>query len=236
MRRGSFLSSLLSVLLAAGPSTGCTAIGFAAGAAADRFQENVVKPAGGARDVETLQVGTAVELTLRDGRTVRGRFQGLDLTVTEARIPQYQASARDLAEKLGLPGPGPGARVALTRGAEATGELIGYGPDFVVFREREGKPPVVVSLDRIVRLAGADRRTITGPVLEELLRTAGVRLLARVRLEQADVTTLIPYEDVVGMGYVVSPSSGKETGLIVGAVLDVLYIAAMALCYRNCFY
>ena len=230
MRQVWFLSPVLSVLLAAGPSTGCTAIGFAAGAAADRFQEKVVKPAGGARDVEALQAGAAVELTLRDGRTVRGRYQGLDLTVTEARIPQYQASARDLAETLGLPGPGPGARVALTRGAEATGELIGYGPDFVVFRERGGSRRSASRWTASCGWPTPTGRTITGPVLEERLQTAGVRLLARVRLEQADVTTLVPYEDVVGVGYVVSPSSGKAIGLIVGTVLDVLYIATWALC------
>ena len=137
---------LLAVLLPAGLSTGCTAIGLAVGAVADSYKDKVVKPVRGAQQVHTLKAGAAVELRLRDGRAVRGRYRGLDWTLNEARVSQYKVAGRVLAHDLALPAPGPGARLALTRGHVAPGELIGFGPGFVVFREELGRPLVRVSL------------------------------------------------------------------------------------------
>ena len=227
MKHFSF-SALLAIFVAAGASTGCaTAIGLAVGVGIDRQKDKVVKPVGGAQEVHTLRAGTVVELRLRDGRALRGRYRGLDWTLTEARISRYKIAGGALAHDLALPALGRGARLALTRGAVAAGELIGYGPDFIIFREEEEKPPVRVSLDRIVSLADFEGRTVTGPRLAELLSTAQPPVVAGVQLERGNRTTIVPYEDVVAVGRLVTPAKAKEVGLLVGSIVDAIAIATL---------
>lgn len=218
---------LLTVLLPGGLSTGCTAIGAAVGAAADHHKEKVVTSLGDAREVLSLKEGQEVELRLRDGGTVRGRYQGLDWTLTEARVSRYEATGRDIAHALDLPAPGPGATLELTRGMIATGQLIGYGHDFVVFGEDPDGRAARVSLDRVVKLTDAEGRTVTAARLEDVLDAAPGPILAGLRLEQGDAMTVVPSEDVVAAGRLTRPSSGVKAGLIIGAVIDAVLIASL---------
>jgi hypothetical protein len=229
MRRSRLLAPLLCGLLAAGPSTGCTAIGAAVGAAADHDKEKVVKPID-TEALESLKDGASIEVRLRDGRSLRGRYRGLDWALTDDRIARYEVSGRALANDLGLPAPGPGARLALTRGEVASGELLGFGADFVVFREDEQRMPVRVSLDRVESLADAAGRTATGPSLGELLATAQIPVEAGLRLEQENGTTLVAHRDIAAVGQLVSPHSGRNRGVVIGAALDALVIGIMVGC------
>jgi hypothetical protein len=82
--RHSFRALPLLVGLLASTS-GCTLIGAAVGAAVDRHAQKTVKPID-AEDVESLQVGARIELELKDGRTLCGRYRGLDRSSSAAGV------------------------------------------------------------------------------------------------------------------------------------------------------
>jgi hypothetical protein len=146
--------------------------------------------------------------------------------LTETRLSRYKSTGQALARDLTLPAPGPGASLVLTGDRVAIGELVGYGPGFVVFCEQPEGPPTRVPLDHVLKLAGAGARNLTGPRLEEALSDAPLPVLAGLRIEQPDRTAVIPYEDVEAVGRLVRPRKGLKTGLIVGAILDALWVIA----------
>lgn len=218
---------ILALALAGGGLAACTAIGYGVGALIDKGKDKKVKPVGGAQDVETLPPGTAVELQLHDGRVLRGRYQGLDWTRADDYPSRYEAARRSLAAEVTLPELGPGARIAVTNGTVAEGELLGFGPGFVLFDEHGGGEPTRVAFHRIASVADAGGRTISGSRLESLVAGNRIPLRAGLRLEQDGGTIVVPYGDVMTAGRLVSPRGAKTAGLVVGAVLDAIAVAAI---------
>jgi hypothetical protein len=80
MRTRRSLVALLVLPLCVGSTTSCTLIGMAVGASADRHNEKVVGVVGSVQDLHALKEGTRVELLLRDGRKLRGRYLGAEST------------------------------------------------------------------------------------------------------------------------------------------------------------
>jgi hypothetical protein len=220
---------LLLLLVGAGSSYGCaTAAGFAMGSAADRDKGKVARPLGSVQEIRGLEPGTPVELQLRDERRLRGRYQGLDTTVTDGLIARYRAAGDTLSRELGLPATGPGAQLELRGPLRTSGELIGYTPDAVIFKEGE-RSPLPVPLYRIVSVTDAAGRTLTGRDLERRLGKARTPVVASLKLEQDGKTTLVPSEDIVAVSRLVTPSSATKKGILIGAIVDVaLVVLAVA--------
>jgi len=162
--------------------------------------------------------------------------RGLDWTLTEARIAQYAAAAGALAQDLDLPAPGRGVRLMLAGGQVLTGELIGFGASFIVFRQGVEEPPAQVFTMLITSVTDAQGRKVDGRRLEERLTSGPVPLVAGVLLEHEGATREVAYQDVVALGRVTSPDKGSRTGHIVGLVLDAIVISShwwCGACYNS---
>jgi len=215
---------VLPVLSVLGSSVGCTLIGAAVGASVDRHAAKVVKPMD-VRDVRALEAGATIELQLKDGRSLRGRYRGLDWTLTDTRLSQYAAISGPLARELDLPAPGEAVRVTLAgSGSTQTGELLGYGGDFLVLSGTDGAPPTRVLTTSMRSLADAEGRTLSRRELSERLARGEVPLVAGLRLEQDGASEEIPFDEVAAIGRVTTPNRGKVTGLLVGLLIDAIVI------------
>jgi hypothetical protein len=225
MRRCRSLVTLLVLPLLVGASTNCTFIGAGVGASVDRRHASFVKLEGGVGGVDSLEDDAQVELLLRDGRKVEGRYRGLDWTLTDARLSLYESQGADIARNLALPAPGPGASLSFRAGV-VSGRLFGYGPRFVVFREEPEGVPVRVFLGPVVELTDAEGRKVTGSRLREVLGAEPVPVIAGLRLEQAGQSVVFLSEDIAAVARLETPSKGKAIGFAIGALVDTVVVTS----------
>ena len=205
---------------------GCTFIGWGLGAHADKGKPPQHKPVARG-DVDTLKVGEAIEIQLWDGRRLSGKYLGLEWTRPEVYGPRYEAARKKLEPELQLPALGPGARVVVTEGGTATGDLRGIGPGFVRFLEA-GLPEMSIKTHRIVTLADALGHRVSGDAIDKLLAERRLPTLTALRIETAGANQVVDHVDVVGVSRLVTPSSGKKTGLLIGLAVDVVVVSIAA--------
>lgn len=215
------------VALAGTAFCGCTAIGWAIGRQTDKGKPPLQVPVAVA-DVDTLKPGQRIEVVLWDGRKLTGTYRGLVWAKPDEYAARYEEARKALAPSLELPALGPGARLTLTTGKFGTGRYLGLGPDFVWFHEPGAKEPEPVRLHRVASLTDGAGRTLSGERLKLLLGERRVPTLVSLAVEQPGEDAVVSHEQVAGLTRIDPVHSGRNTGLIIGAVLDVAVVVASA--------
>ena len=225
--------SLVAIAVAASLAlSSCTLVGLGIGALSDRGQPPKLK-AVAAPEVQALKIGSALEIGTRDGHTLSGTYGGLMWARPEEYGPRYETARHSLGAEGPLPALGPGARLVTADGKMVTGEYLGLGPGLVMFREADQPQPGRVDLDRVVSLADAGGRTITGERLRPLVSSGRVPLQAGLLLELPGGRQVVPYEEVTSVSRVVKSNTGKKTGLLVGLGVDVALVTLTIIAYAN---
>jgi hypothetical protein len=214
------LAIALSVAL-----SGCTAVGFGVGTLVDHKRPPKAKPVARS-EVDTLVVGEAIELQLWDGTRLSGKYQGLQWERADAYAPRYEAARAKLAPDAAVPALGPGARVVVTSGGTATGEFLGLGAGVVRFVERGAE--VSIRLDRVLTLADAAGRSVSGAALAELVAARRLPTLAALTIEGKAGNRAVDYADVAGVSRLQRSNSGKLVGTLLGLAVDVAAVAILA--------
>ncbi len=225
MRELSSLSLRPGAIAIAVSLSGCTAIGFGTGAIVDHKKPPKAKPVAKS-EVDTLAVGEAIEFQLWDGTRLSGKYQGLQWERPDAYAPRYEEARARLATDAAVPALGPGAHVVVTDGGTATGEFLGIGAGVIRFVERGSA--VSIRLDRILTLADAAGRSVSGAALAELVAARRLPTLAGLTVDGKAGTRVVEYADVAGVSRLQRPNSGKLIGALVGLAIDAATVAYLA--------
>jgi hypothetical protein len=225
MARGRALVAILSFLSLT--QNGCTLIGFVVGEMSDRGGKPV-SPSLPPAELTVLRPGSGIQLQLRDGTRVGGSYKGLDFTRPESYPARWEAAVRESGAESPLPALGAGARVVLGSGEAIEGELLGVGPGFVSLRTTRGKEKMV-ALAGVRSVTDAAGRSASQASLQALIAERRVPLIAGLKM---DVTPggrqVVPYDEVVTVTVVGRSHTGRNTGLLLGAVVDVAVVALAA--------
>jgi hypothetical protein len=204
---------------------GCTAVGLGIGALKDHKTPPKAKPVAKS-EVDTLVVGEAIELQLWDGTRLPGKYQGLRWERPDAYAPRYEEARGKLATDAVVPALGPGARLVVTSGGTATGEFVGIGAGVVRFVERGTE--LNIRFDRILTLADATGRSVSGATLTELVATRRLPTLAGLTIDGKAGTRVVDYADVAGVSRLQRSHSGKLIGALIGLAADAVVVALIA--------
>jgi hypothetical protein len=200
----------LAVLMAA-PVAGCTLIRLGIGAEVDKKAQP--KPVA-TYSLATASKGSDLELTLRDGSVVSGRFDGLE-PVPEAQYRErWKESLQALATITPVPGLGR-VQVRTKAGQEADATLVGITPAQVRLLESPASGPASVPFDKLASLGVPGGGAVDGATL------------ARLAQEGSS-----PIEDV-RTAAVRSSHGGKLIGGLVGAAVDAIVVGTVVNSLNN---
>jgi hypothetical protein len=205
--------------------TGCSLIGLGVGASIDKDNAGKRKPIEPS-EVVAVGPGTPVDVFLRDGGQLSGKFMGL-VPVPPEQYADSFARSREANGSEHPPLLGSTVTVAVKSGKQKQGELLGFGLKSLVIRETGAEQPTAVELSRIVRVSDSAGDDVDGRALQRLVTEGKIPLLSAMAVDTASGRTQIPL-DLVARIDVPRKSHGKMTGFLVGAAIDaVLVIAAV---------
>ena len=218
---------LTAIGLAAIGLCGCTLVGFGIGKAVDNSRNHAPKPLV-QQDLLTLDPGEPLEVQLWDGTRLSGRFQGLHWISPEEYGPTYETARAGPAPN--LPRLGPGAVLVKTNGQLIRGEYRGIGPGFVALGETGGRLSTV-DFDMVMTLTDASGDRIAGRDLGALVEDRRVPLVTGISLEQWTGNRIVDSGQVASLSLPArrGGTGAARTGLIVGAVVDVAMVVALAI-------
>jgi hypothetical protein len=209
-------------LASAAAVAGCTLIGAGIGSRVDRNTRRNSPPrtVAGWQIVE-VKTGSDVILSLKDGRTLAGRYAGLERAQPREYVPRY-AQRADAAPA--LPRLGPGATLTMLDGKTVAGELIGLDLEAVWLVE--GADVRRRTLEGARDLRDGSGRVFEAAALARLTSSMEAPLLSDVVVEVQSKPTRTPLDQVLQVSM---PRSGHATliGGLVGAAVDVAIVVAL---------
>jgi hypothetical protein len=219
MRASSVVARVSAALLALSLS-GCTFFGWLIGHDVDKK----AKP----KPVPPLQVaradkGQAIELVLRDGTNVAGRFDGLEPVPTTQYRERWKESLQALAPATPLPGLGP-ARLRTKKGMEGTVTLVGLRPGQLCFVEQGHAATDTLSLEGVAELGVPGGGSTEGAAFARLAQEGRLPYLDALAVRTRDGgRRLVPLESVRSAS--IKNSHGARNGALLGALIDGIVIA-----------
>ena len=198
--------------------SGCTAFLPIVGAVADSQRKD--RSPG---SIVHVHRGASMTLYLRDGRSIKGWFDGREEMTPEAYLREWTAW-RDTTPAPVLV-PSPGDSVVLTRidGTTQPGRLAAYGVDTVLLDTPGG--PLSVAFPSIRSLANLEGWSIEQKTLMTVTRYARVPLSTLVRMTSRSGPSATPLHYLSRVEGP-APRGGKVVGLIVGIGADAAIVAA----------
>jgi hypothetical protein len=228
MRESPAAAVTAAILAAALPLAGCTLIGLGIGALVDRGSAGKRKPVPTV-SVTTLDEGRAIELTLRDGSLITGRYQGLEPVPEKPYGERWRESLQALAGEVSLPGLGP-VHVRTKAGAEGDVTLLGLGPGYLSVRA--GNAPLErVPLDSLASVSVPGGGSLDGTTLARLAAEGRLPYLEAVVVKGSAGRRSVPLEQVRTTSLVTK--NGKKIGAIIGAAIDAALVTAVIIDYNN---
>jgi len=204
-------------------ASGCSLIGLGVGAISDSRQKMLTLPGW---QIETVAKGRDVVLSLADGSTLAGKFEGLVPEPWEEYRTRY-ASFRSREGAPRLPVLGPGATVKGRNGVVTQGDLLGFDAGVVLIGYAGRSAPARISLDVVESLSDDQGTTLESGQLAWLASTRALPLQTTIAISGESGRRHVPSDDV---RQVVVPATrhGKLAGFLIGAVIDAVVIAAIA--------
>jgi hypothetical protein len=200
--------------------SGCTFFGWLIGHGVDKN----AKP----KPVPPLQVaradkGQAIELVLRDGTNLAGRFDGLEPVPPTLYRERWKESLQALAPATPLPGLGP-ARLRTKKGSEGTVTLVGLRPGQLCFVEQGRAATETLSLESVGELGVPGGGSTDGAAFARLAQEGRLPYLDALALRTGDGgRRVVPLESVRSAS--IKNSHGARNGALIGALIDGILIA-----------
>ena len=199
----------LAVALALLPTAGCYTLELAqAGAASDNAKKNIA--------VEAVKSGQQIEITLRDGRQLEGKFRGFVREVDPVYLPRYSAFAS--TAELWLPRMGEVVTVALSRMTFAEFRQASrfgspFAPQDYLFRGFDygalvlapvastgegnlGGGEIRMPVIDVADMATVSGQRVSGDDLRRLMAAGGVPLVSAVVVETESGSSVLALGDV----------------------------------------
>jgi hypothetical protein len=209
---------LPAVFTAAVVAPGCTAIGFGIGLHIDNSHKNPDTVEGW--QIQRIEKGTWVKVSLQDGSEVGGSFNGLSFD--EKEYAQRYEQRQKQADGVVLPSLGDTITVRSPEGKTTVGRFDGFGFASIAFQPESSSPLLDVSFEKVSAVSFADRESLSGAQLQTLRGKGALPLRSRMAVRDAR----IPVESV---SLIEVPHHGhaKLVGALIGLGVDVAIIAVL---------
>ena len=213
--------TVVGLVAAALGCTGCSLIGAGVGAAVDGKRNRAARPTYmQGFEITNVKPGSSVTLVLAGGERIAGRYDGLESAAAEYG-PRY-ARGRAGVHELTLPELGERVIVAPLSGDPLPAVFAGFDSGRVIVQLDGQGGTVRFALRRLASLTAKDGTVLPGPRLEALVADRRVPLLSRIALGRWRV----PLEQVKSVEFRPRSHKGPITGFVVGAMIDVIVVAA----------
>lgn len=221
-------------LLLAVALCGCSIIGLSIGALSDARQPKAMTVPGW--KVDTLKVGAKVEVLLRDGRTVNGKFKGIKPMPFNQYVTLHNEAKAQLPEGMYLPNPTDtlvmtfAARKPQESEVTVTGQLAGFVRDSVrVGQNVAGKARIVAwPLSELIRMSDHRGNELTGETIRSLINDGKIPVRSSLAILAKSEQKLIPTNQVQQVHQLAGKKEGVLVGFLLGAAIDAAVIAAVA--------
>jgi hypothetical protein len=223
MRATSVWARAMAVVLSVSLS-GCTLFGWLIGHDADKKARPRTVPA---LQTASIEKGQSVDLALRDGSFVAGRFDGLEAVPPAVYGERWRESLQTLAPATVLPGLG-AVRVRTKAGHEENVTLLGVRPGQLFFRQGASSTPLRASLDSLASLGVPNGGAVDGATLVRLAQDGRLPYLDALVVRTKDgARRSVQMESV--RSATVNPNGGTShkgrTGALIGLAIDAVIVA-----------
>jgi len=217
-------------MMVAAVLAGCSLVGLGVGALVDKSNSGQSK-AIEASQVVAVGPGTPVDVSLRDGGQLSGKYVGL-VPVPPEQYADSFARSREGNGSEHVPALGSPVTVTLQSGKQQQGELLGFDGHRLVIRESGAKQPTAVELSRVVRLSDSAGGEVGGESLRRMSLAGKIPSLSAMAVDTASGRTQVPL-DLVSRIDVPKKGHAKLAGFLVGAVIDAVIVIAIASSLNN---
>ncbi|MGH8004366.1 MAG: hypothetical protein ACRECJ_06555 [Limisphaerales bacterium] len=210
---------------------GCTLIGFGVGSIVDSTKPDR-RPLPGWK-MEALKPGTKIDLFLRDGTVLSGKYAGLYQRPEEEYAGLYSAVRREKEAEVLLPPLGESLTVGLMSGRDTAGVFLGF--DFHTLLLRKGVDTSRIELPMAAKLNLAEAEPVKKLSSDGAIPFRSmIELKTRIKIPPHsakrgnDSLHRVAAEQVVQI-QIPTIKKGKSTGALIGAIVDVAVLITVAI-------
>ena len=200
-------------------AAGCSLIGLGVGAIVDKKPRHQIP----GWEIQAIEPGQKVELTLADGHVMKGKFTGLSPvpdTEYRRRYDEARVALRGVTDDaVDLPRLGVGATIVDASGNRAECEYLGFELGAIAFYLPNRADVSTLPFERLHTLADADGRRVDGATLRRLVHERKVPMRADVTIDNAGRVRI---EEIAQLS--ISKGKGKMIGFLGGLAIDAIIV------------
>lgn len=229
---------LLGVFFALLRLTGCSLVGLGVGSLVDAGKPSRREIPGW--EVETVKPGSKLDVFLKSGEMLTGKFLGVETAPKEAYAEKYSLAREQAPNDNPLPSLGDTVTVVDSFGERGKGEFLGFDYLSIVLKSEQKPEPVRVSLSPEGTILDGRGNRFEGTALRELTVRGQIPLLSQILVERQrtgpksspiqsfrrDTTRIATNE--ISQVQLHLQKKGKKTGFLIGAAVDVAVLIAVA--------
>lgn len=217
--------------------TGCSLIGLGVGAQIDASKPDQTTLPGW--EVVTIKPGTAINVILKDGSWLSGKYSGLDRIPAEQYAAIYFQAREQKLEGILLPALGDSIDIGKSvvglfkdseKNLEGTFEGFEHDRILIKLKERTGLSDVPLSL--VTKIASDRSHIISGETIKRLIREGKIPVLSAIVVESDAGKTLVAMDNVSQIEIPVKKRVASE-GFITGAIIDAAILYTYIYFKRN---
>jgi hypothetical protein len=174
------------------------------------------------QDLERLKQGGMVRVSLKDGGTVVGAYQGLRPAPEKAYGEAYERARAELRTRADLPALGKGASVRDVGGHQLDRELVGFGAGFAILRAAGEKRESTLPFASMEQLQDAEGHSISGVGLQALADAGLLPLKFSIALDASSTPTVVMINDIRAIEVARDAKGGSHSGRYVAALVVVI--------------
>jgi len=214
----------LALLVAAGSTilfNGCCVIGFGVGDAIDGSKLDQLSVNGWKE--ETIKSGSQMEIFLKDGTQLSGKYVGLERVSEEEYAERYAKSRKQNLEEVILPLLGDSIIFSGVSTEEARlYEFLGFGYKTVMLKVAGSTDISEVRLDVLRYAEDSCGNVFELEAIEKLISEGKIPLLSAIVIQSEAGRREVAIENVYQIQVHIKRHGGRWMGLLVGAAVDAI--------------
>ena len=211
----------------------CSLIGLGIGAISDASKPDQATIQN--HQLVAIKPGTICYITLRNEERLIGKFIGIDRVPEDEYAENYAKSRKQNRDVVFLPALGDSIILKLTPEKQLKGNLLGFDFNYVAVQLNGGTEPGLVDLRSITTIMDSDGNLIEGKTIRNLISEGRIPLMSAIVIQNLfqneNDSTRVTMDEVSQIELQVK-KSGKLTGFLVGAAVDVAVVIYLACCFE----
>ena len=202
----------------------CSLIGLGIGAISDASKPDQATIQN--HQLVAIKPGTICYITLRNEELLIGKFIGIDRVPEDEYAENYAKSRKQNRDVVFLPALGDSIILKLTTEKNLKCNLLGFDFNYVAVQLNARTEPIRVNLGIITTIMDSDGNLIEGETVRNLISEGRIPLMSAIVIQNLfqneNDSTRVTMDEVSQIELQVK-KSGKLTGFLVGAVVDVAF-------------